>query len=1332
MKKRFLAILMAVTLGIGMVPTLPLAEESGEETPAMIATEEETDEKEEELPAVSEAAEAVETGENAAGMQENAEAEGISSHSDDSTNENTASQYAVPACEEDQKVQKAEEEAAAADQQVPAAAAEVAAEEQKAEENTAASDQQAPTAEEESAVKEQEAEENQQQSADPSLSDPSPVGEEIAPSGPAPTIRDATYDAATKALTVVFTTTDTKSRYIETYLLTNQELANAMGNFTIKGVFYRIWGISSLNSDQSNVFQAVDGTGVAKVVIDKETQYFGNNEEPKEGDKFFVAVQTEGDHAEGEWGNGSELNVPLEMLIKDGIGKLTGGGGEDECEHTNTMIVSDGETGHHEECADCHKALTDTFEHIFEKKKISAGSIGHYAKCQLCPYTTEIEAHTRQLVSDGDQGHYDQCSVCEARLTETKAHKRVYVIDNDTFHHEECSVCHWSFTAIERHNKVRNSSADGTTTWEECVCGWKGPEIKNLDKASVSEIAVQKFTGEPVKPAVTVTLGGVVQQEGVDYTVVYENNDKPGTGIARITGVEGKSIGSRTIEFEIPCGHPQTRYVSDRTLGHHQECVICNEKLTESEAHNFVDNVCKDCGARLDDLIADLETAVVKGVPEQAEYTGEPITFDISVLSGDEKLKAGDEYTLDYLDNIDIGIGKVTITSVEGRSKGSQTKTFEIVEKCDHNWQWTAGSKDTHWQQCTRCLKTTDPEAHVYDNVTVVKAATCTEDAVLKRACKCGRVDESDTAPHEGDPAEWFAHHSWEEGYQSNLIDHWKTCTVCGLSTEKEAHGKWTNITVQKDRTCVDNAVVYADCGICGAQHIRLLDEELRALDEAYIAVGHDYTGPIQYIVPRECKEEVEGTHAPTCTVCGKKDYSNASPHSWVLHTVSNGTCEDPDDPVIIEGTCECGATLFMQKMRHHDPVLDTSKDVQPTCTQPGKINGHRCRICGLFYDYTDVPAAGHKKDKLIERVAPTCETAGYEIFECSVCHETIKTILPTLSKNGHHNWVRTVTVEPTCYSLGTAFTRCSICQAEGESEVLPRTNHKLSVTKKKKGERLKFNKYGTDMNLTIYEATFTCTFPGCNYKRTEIYNVYTTVRRDKYEIVRGKNAEITELKNGVHIKGQFAKDEAVIFQQTVVQALNAEVDKDRAQYEKSEGSIILTFTDAFLSELEDGDYELLVLNGDEYWPMIVTVKDHKFEELRDVEKEEGPQLTDEEIEAIWEEADAAGNEIKDFFSLLQPWIESDNEEDPEKASPNADDEIVITKDDGDYVFDSLKNEDYTLQPEVDYTITEDKVTIHSDYLKSLEGEQKITFHYTGITENGIPEAEDPILTVTL
>ena len=73
---------------------------------------------------------------------------------------------------------------------------------------------------------------------------------------------------------------------------------------------------------------------------------------------------------------------------------------------------------------------------------------------------------------------------------------------------------------------------------------------KNISEATVAPVDDQPYTGEAVKPELTVTDGYKYLVEGKDYTVTYYNNTDEGTATAKITG-KGNYSGFTTVSFVI-------------------------------------------------------------------------------------------------------------------------------------------------------------------------------------------------------------------------------------------------------------------------------------------------------------------------------------------------------------------------------------------------------------------------------------------------------------------------------------------------------------------------------------------------------------------------------------------------------------------------------------------------------------------------------------------------------------------------------------------------------------------------------------------------------------
>ena len=62
---------------------------------------------------------------------------------------------------------------------------------------------------------------------------------------------------------------------------------------------------------------------------------------------------------------------------------------------------------------------------------------------------------------------------------------------------------------------------------------------KNLEEhlAVISDIPDQTYTGNPIKPPVTVTWDGAELKEGTDYSLTYENNTEAGNASVKVTGI---------------------------------------------------------------------------------------------------------------------------------------------------------------------------------------------------------------------------------------------------------------------------------------------------------------------------------------------------------------------------------------------------------------------------------------------------------------------------------------------------------------------------------------------------------------------------------------------------------------------------------------------------------------------------------------------------------------------------------------------------------------------------------------------------------------------------
>ena len=104
---------------------------------------------------------------------------------------------------------------------------------------------------------------------------------------------------------------------------------------------------------------------------------------------------------------------------------------------------------------------------------------------------------------------------------------------------------------LVKHLKVEPNVSDGICYYDHDEYGWSYVSVdestrlitKVLTGAKVT-VDNQVYTGDPVKPGVTVVLGSKTLKEGTHYKVKYSNNTKIGTATVKVTGLGkyGKSV----------------------------------------------------------------------------------------------------------------------------------------------------------------------------------------------------------------------------------------------------------------------------------------------------------------------------------------------------------------------------------------------------------------------------------------------------------------------------------------------------------------------------------------------------------------------------------------------------------------------------------------------------------------------------------------------------------------------------------------------------------------------------------------------------------------------
>ena len=128
---------------------------------------------------------------------------------------------------------------------------------------------------------------------------------------------------------------------------------------------------------------------------------------------------------------------------------------------------------------------------------------------------------------------------------------------------------------------------------------------RSISGLTFSKIANQGYTGDAIKPTVTVKSGSITLKSGTDYTVAFKNNIKIGTATVTITG-KGNYTGSKNITFNIVKAAPKDVIINTKlhnALIPNPETIDTNfdNIITESEARNFRGNLILN-GKNLDSI----------------------------------------------------------------------------------------------------------------------------------------------------------------------------------------------------------------------------------------------------------------------------------------------------------------------------------------------------------------------------------------------------------------------------------------------------------------------------------------------------------------------------------------------------------------------------------------------------------------------------------------------------------------------------------------------------------------------------------------------------------
>ena len=358
--------------------------------------------------------------------------------------------------------------------------------------------------------------------------------------------------------------------------------------------------------------------------------------------------------------------------------------------------------------------------------------------------------------------------------------------------------------------------------------------------------------------------------------------------------------------------------------------------------------------------------------------------------------------------------------SVCGALKGDKVETakaldhdfsdLETYKDDPRNVEPTCDKKGFAVAKCTRCDEIKLLELgggtgkHVWDNGVAVKP-TCTKAEHTLFTCKeCGAT-KTEEIPAEFAPLPALGH-----DYTKVIKGHAATCKDEGLS---------------------DGLM----CSRCDS-----VEEEQKVLPVDPSA--HKY-GEEVILRAAECNKS--GIKRETCTLCGDSRYGvipagNHVEGEILSDTVVEATCGKAGGYDYICSKCGVTAHKDVPATGEHKYV---AKNTPASCTEAGYA-WEECSVCGALKGEKEKVenALGHEftvEVKDDERnVAPTCETAGKQVYKCVRCDETKVKDVPAVGVNGKHDYKNVDIVDATCTSDAKEKYECSICHKVELRDIAP------------------------------------------------------------------------------------------------------------------------------------------------------------------------------------------------------------------------------------------------------------------------------------------------------
>lgn len=218
------------------------------------------------------------------------------------------------------------------------------------------------------------------------------------------------------------------------------------------------------------------------------------------------------------------------------------------------------------------------------------------------------------------------------------------------------------------------------------------------------ELKVEKdfeYTGEEIKPNITLMYNGIELINGVDYKVQYESNINVGYGRITVSGI-GNYTGEKTEFFKIDPKEINVVTLNETNFLYTGNEIIPevivkakNKELAKNIDYtlyysnninvgtgiiriNGIGNYSGHITKEFNIVSKNIEDVDIKIDLSNKYYTGRSIKPNVELTDNNYKLKENFDYKVEYLNNVKIGKATIKITGKNGYV-GTIIKTFNIV-----------------------------------------------------------------------------------------------------------------------------------------------------------------------------------------------------------------------------------------------------------------------------------------------------------------------------------------------------------------------------------------------------------------------------------------------------------------------------------------------------------------------------------------------------------------------------------------------------------------------------------------------------------------------------